>query len=257
MERMSIVIMFFGFTLVPCWCDGAVDDDELVAVIDALAAETRSAVDERAYETEDSCIVKNVALNKPAYISSKHSEGTVASLAVDGNLEQKLFGHGKKANCFHTHDTPSPNNWWSVDLQQVYNIERMTFYNRIDCCSERAIFAIQVGYSTDSMTKVGFVKEMGSTKTVTMPPNTNGRYVKLVQPGTSWFHLCEVEVYATPVCCSKPCRGRSCSADSSDARGYKCLKCARSSDYMTTGANCEETWVKLPSRRSYDLVPRQ
>ncbi|XP_053379738.1 fucolectin-like [Mercenaria mercenaria] len=234
MEHTSIVILLVGFTLVGVLAD-----------------------------VEDSCIVKNVALNKPAYVSSKHRQEALASLAVDGNLEQNYYGTewgndewGKTPYCFHTQDIPSPNNWWYVDLQQMYSIEKMVFYNRIDCCSERAIFEIQVDYSSDNMTNVGFVEKMNSTKTVYMPTDTRGRYVKLVQPGISNLHLCEVEVYALPVCCSEPCQnGGTCSANNSDARGYECA-CVKTSDYKITGAHCEEVWMKLPTNRTYDLVPR-
>ena len=48
------------------------------------------------------------------------------NLNVDGNFGGSYHGDG----CTHTLNTPSPGEWWVVDLQDVYAIGRVSVTNR-------------------------------------------------------------------------------------------------------------------------------
>ncbi|XP_053397991.1 cell death abnormality protein 1-like isoform X2 [Mercenaria mercenaria] len=137
----------------------------------------------------------NVALNKPAELSKQYqwSDGDdTAERAVDGNINQDL----NRNSCFHT--DISPTNWWYVDLQRIYRITKIKVYNRLDCCSERSRnLTVLLGNSLDNMTQMVYWPDpIGAIKCLSMPVNTKGRYVKLVQEANDYFHLCEVQVFA-------------------------------------------------------------
>lgn len=71
----------------------------------------------------------NVALGKPATQSSTYNNNANdgASKAVDGNY-----------NSFtHTECWKGINQWWRVDLEDVYTIATITVGNRLDCCGGR------------------------------------------------------------------------------------------------------------------------
>ncbi len=73
----------------------------------------------------------NVALNKPASFSRCYA-GTDAMKAVCG-----LAAPRNHPNHWHAADAV-PNNWWMVDMQADCDVSRVVFYNRQDCCCERA-----------------------------------------------------------------------------------------------------------------------
>ena len=77
----------------------------------------------------------NIALNKPALQVGDYHNGGDPSLAVDGDTN----GIFEEKSCTHTdqdeHDDVN-NNWWAVDLEDTYQIQRVTLYNREDCCGE-------------------------------------------------------------------------------------------------------------------------
>jgi hypothetical protein len=73
-------------------------------------------------------VPENLALNKPASQSSTYNNaGDGASSAVDGNYNS--FTH---TNCWQ-----GINEWWKVDLEDVYTIASITVGNRLDCCGGR------------------------------------------------------------------------------------------------------------------------
>ena len=85
----------------------------------------------------------NLAINKRAWQISVFAEG-VASRAVDGNLNPD-YGN---ESCTHTnviHIKP----WLTVDLEQMYLIEKVTITNRADCCGECFYCGMYVPLSDD------------------------------------------------------------------------------------------------------------
>jgi len=73
--------------------------------------------------------VENVAVGKPAYQISTGWDG-VAARAVDGNRNGQYWD----LSCQHTLANENP--WWVVDLQDTYDIAKVTLVNRGDCCRE-------------------------------------------------------------------------------------------------------------------------
>lgn len=54
-----------------------------------------------------------------------------------------------------------------------------------------------VGNVLTNFYEAGFMKLVGNIHNHTMPNNTIGRFVKLVQVSLQYLNLCEVEVYAS------------------------------------------------------------
>lgn len=77
---------------------------------------------------------KNIAQGKPTTskdIYENNRYGSSPDKAVDGYLQTKSFPH-----IYHSACNSDP--WWQVDLQGVYSIAKIVFYNRADCCQSRA-----------------------------------------------------------------------------------------------------------------------
>ena len=81
---------------------------------------------------------KNIAQGKPTSCNENSTDiyqndryGSRPSNAVDGQLTPKRF-----PNIYHSSCGTKP--WWEVDLQGVYNIARIVYYNRSDCCQDRS-----------------------------------------------------------------------------------------------------------------------
>ena len=77
---------------------------------------------------------KNIAKGKPT--SSKdiyqHDRyGSAPYRAVDGHMHAKAFPYIYHSSC-------GKDPWWQVDLGASYNIAKIVFYNRSDCCQSRA-----------------------------------------------------------------------------------------------------------------------
>ena len=82
---------------------------------------------------------KNIALLKPAWQIDDTVWGGVASNGVDGNTNADWFNGG---SCTHTNADTSDavnNNWWVVDLQSRYSVEKVILYNRADCCGKNRV----------------------------------------------------------------------------------------------------------------------
>lgn len=75
----------------------------------------------------------NVALGKPTTQSSKLGNG-IPSHAVDGNRNQTY----SEGSCSHTLNS-GPESWWMVDLLNIYNIDSIMIFNRIDCCCKWSV----------------------------------------------------------------------------------------------------------------------
>ena len=81
---------------------------------------------------------KNIAQGKPTSCNENSTDiyqndryGSRPSNAVDGQLTPKRF-----PNIYHSSCGTKP--WWEVDLQGVYNIAKIVYYNRSDCCQDRS-----------------------------------------------------------------------------------------------------------------------
>ncbi len=72
----------------------------------------------------------NVALRKSASASSRYGGTSNPETAVDGDANVRSYPS--------TFVSGEPNGaWWLVDLGQAFNVRRVVYYNRRDCCQER------------------------------------------------------------------------------------------------------------------------
>jgi len=128
---------------------------------------------------------------------SAHAPGNVtteedAAGGCDGVIDGK-WG-------FHTENQADP--WWQVDLQQPTRIERLAFYNRCDLATRNGRMMALVSddganfrqvWQNDGAVFYGHTDEKPLEARL---ENVTARYVRLQLPGTSYFHLDEVEIYA-------------------------------------------------------------
>lgn len=81
--------------------------------------------------------VVNIALKKPSELSSMyeppHYECCDSDYAVDGYIHDWVNGD---FFCAHTDHVEDKQEWWSVDLQDVYTIDYTYIYGRTDCCGK-------------------------------------------------------------------------------------------------------------------------
>ncbi|XP_078658304.1 uncharacterized protein LOC144903764 [Branchiostoma floridae x Branchiostoma belcheri] len=141
----------------------------------------------------------NIAVGRPAFQTSTsvhYSTDGVPSRAVDGNLNSNYRG----LSCTHTQLSEHNPAWW-VDLGNSFPINRVTVFNRQDCCWERINpFNIHVGDSDQVSTnpRCGGDYQMVAGQTYVSLPcyNMRGRYVGILLPGYDRIlTLCEVQVY--------------------------------------------------------------
>jgi hypothetical protein len=72
----------------------------------------------------------NVALHKPTSSYADYS-GSKPSTAVDGALTPRAYPH-----IYHSQN--SKDEFWCVDLEDEFHIEKVVYYNRAECCAERS-----------------------------------------------------------------------------------------------------------------------
>ena len=126
--------------------------------------------------------------------------GAAVSPAADatGGVDGVKTGHWG----FHTDCENNP--WWQVDLQQPVKLGRLILWNRCDPGMADRNKHIQVLGSEDGKTFkllyqhdgtpfLGFPDQLPLTISL---PAVTARYLRLTLPGTSYFHLDEVEVFA-------------------------------------------------------------
>ena len=143
-------------------------------------------------------IATNVALNKPASMSSLFAAKSIASNAVDGNLVSS------RSTCAITKmDVTSP--WILIDLLADYHIFYVRIKNRLKLSTIQRSqpFDVRVGYST----QLGGVSNDYCVKQASIPTadtimrfdcrqGTRGRYISFhTPPNQSYLELCELEAY--------------------------------------------------------------
>ncbi len=101
---------------------------------------------------------------------------------------------------FHTENEPNP--WWQVDLQQPTGLDRIVLYNRCDECGPRNSRILVLASDDATNWKQLYQHDgtvfFGHTDGKPLVANLDGftaRYIRLQLPGTSYFHLDEVEIY--------------------------------------------------------------
>ena len=81
---------------------------------------------------------QNVALNKPTQASNPNAPQSNAQKAVDGTMGPRTY-----PDIYHSEGIPptwqcSRDAYWMVDLGDNFDIIKIIYYNRYDCCQDRA-----------------------------------------------------------------------------------------------------------------------
>ncbi|MDY6940278.1 MAG: discoidin domain-containing protein [Cyanobacteriota bacterium] len=153
--------------------------------------------------TQPTETLTNVALNKTTSQSSNAYGSNNGIKAVDGKTTGNYWDDSV------THTANNPQEWWQVDLGDVYDIDTIRVYNRTDCCSERlSNFAVMVAsepFPTEqnfskTLEKSTWSQKFSETAGVKeeFPVKSSGRYVRIQLAGTNYLSLAEVEVFGTP-----------------------------------------------------------
>ncbi len=101
---------------------------------------------------------------------------------------------------FHTENEANP--WWQVDLGQPMALDRVVLYNRTELAERNNHLMVLLSTDGRSFHKVFqnngtvFYGYRDQKPLVVRLDGAQARYVRLQLPGTSYFHLDEVEVYA-------------------------------------------------------------
>jgi len=102
---------------------------------------------------------------------------------------------------FHTQDEDRP--WWQVDLGKSVALERIVLYNRSDLAERNARIIVLLSddgqhfrqaYQHDGTVFYGHSDKRPLSVAL---DGARARYVRLTLPGRSYFHLDEVEIYAS------------------------------------------------------------
>ncbi|KAM3590784.1 uncharacterized protein V6R79_016616 [Siganus canaliculatus] len=206
-------------------------------------------------------LLVNVALNQSATQSSVESDSH-ADRAVDGNRDPD-HSHG---SCTLTKQETDP--WWQVDLKMVYKVAAVMITNRQFNPSRLDGAEIWIVNST-VMTNLddtggircAVVSHVPSRQTFYFPCGPiEGRYVKVVLPGTEALSLCEVEVFTADFVHPLPNVARkgdaSQSSTLSHAAASKAIDGRRNSFYSNdscshTDVNQTNPWWRVDLRQTF------
>lgn len=167
----------------------------MVALMDGPNCDEYSRISSTDLEWEDLHDgMENVAYRKKATQSSTYDEAS-ADLAVDGNYDGDYHAGSVAHTNFH------PNQWWEVDLEKLYTIERINVYNREDYGGSR-LKGVRVEIFNGNTVEWTHTMSNDATpdyETSIKVPSTKGNRVRLSLPHkTEYLQLTEVEVIARP-----------------------------------------------------------
>jgi hypothetical protein len=125
--------------------------------------------------------------------------------AIDGNTDGDFF-HGSV-----THTNLEFRPWWQVALGTSFAIDRISIWNRTDCCASRLndywVFVSNnpiLGYETiadlQARADVLTIHQSGSPDpSITLPIGMQGQFIRIQLGGTNSLSLAEVQVFGTSV----------------------------------------------------------
>jgi hypothetical protein len=149
----------------------------------------------------DPVAMPNLARGRPASQSSVSdwSRARIPSLDAAGGNNGNIDGNYG----FHTAKEKNP--WWQVDLEAIYQIDRINLYNRHDCADRLRHFKVLT--SIDGMdwecahhkTSDAVWGESIEPYEISIPDVRPARFVRIVLDGTEFLHFCECEIFGTHV----------------------------------------------------------
>jgi ABC-type transport system substrate-binding protein len=153
----------------------------------------------------------NVALSKPAYVSSIYNGDTTAAYAVDGLLAAAPYGACYKTpglpwyGLMETNNLPLPA-WWYVDLGVLRQLVSITLWGRVAMDFRQNGMSVYAGNSTATSTQAG--NTLCATGVSAAETGTNltcelvARYVfvykadaQFAPTNDGYLDLCQVQVW--------------------------------------------------------------
>jgi hypothetical protein len=144
--------------------------------------------------TQSSFILINVALYKVAIQSSNSLDGGgFAALAVDGDIDGDYDSGNGSVTLTSNQNKP----WWSVHLDNTFDINIINVFNRRDCCDERLNDFILTISNEGKETWTYQHSGTPEFKTaIYVPEGIKGDKVQISLDRFGYLSLTEVEVYA-------------------------------------------------------------
>ena len=144
----------------------------------------------------------NLALNKPALLGS-----TISSSYPASNGNNGVTSSESNLELAHS-DSSSTGNWWRVDLNANYELERIEIYNRTNCCIDRlnnakvyianGNLANPNGFDASKMTEIGTLTSQAH-QTLNLPATPIARYVYIKAAGNNPLNFLELEAYGKDI----------------------------------------------------------
>uniref|UniRef100_A0A087YM42 Fucolectin tachylectin-4 pentraxin-1 domain-containing protein n=1 Tax=Poecilia formosa TaxID=48698 RepID=A0A087YM42_POEFO len=148
---------------------------------------------------------KSISFNK-LYFQNLHYEGkqTYSNSGIDEihyTADRALDGN--RSTCSHTNQQTDP--WWSVDLQDVYNISCISIYNfhQENKVTDISGAKIYIGNSCQNNgTNNKLVQNItaflaNQINVYEFPSSVSGRYVTVIRPENTFMVLCDVKITGT------------------------------------------------------------
>ncbi|MEM9719504.1 MAG: discoidin domain-containing protein [Bacteroidota bacterium] len=154
-------------------------------------------------EPTDCSSPANLAFQKSARQSSQYGKGS-ADRAVDAD-ESTNKGPWENGGVTHTQNQQDP--WWEVDLGAVYDISRIQYSGRTDCCKDRMentyVFVSKEPFSNNSLSSNRSNTNIWHRLNPNFPDptigfntgNIQGRYVRIQIQGKQALSLADVQVF--------------------------------------------------------------
>lgn len=142
----------------------------------------------------------NLSLGKPVTQSST-AYGGVPERAIDNNT------NGRWSGSSISHTKSDLYAYWQIDLQNIYNINNIEIWNRIDaCCIARMsnfhVFVSDVPFSSVNLNTTLSQSGVWNTFTAAYPNlginlnvNRTGRYARIQLSGTGELNIAEVKIF--------------------------------------------------------------
>ncbi|XP_014897059.1 fucolectin-1-like [Poecilia latipinna] len=136
-------------------------------------------------------------MDKRAYQSTTYTGIDKIHYTADRALD------GNQSTCSHTNQQIDP--WWSVDLQDVYNISCISIYNVHQDNKVTNISGAKI-YIGNSRQNNGINNKLVQNITAFLanqinvfefPSSVSGRYVTVIRPGNTYMVLCDVKITGT------------------------------------------------------------
>ena len=107
--------------------------------------------------------------NGPSYTNttnaSWNNNSSPPHMAIDGNLSARPH-----PQMYHSPENTTKDEWWRVDLGKEYPVYEIVYYNRQDCCWDRAIgMAMQFRDDAGNFVSVKDPVSGNATQTITIP----------------------------------------------------------------------------------------